>query len=257
VLNARTKDQRRAILNHLENWLQANRHPATIEAITPRVAGVYITDTFSGPGAHSITANSKISVLSSYWRWLGKRMGVVVNPWAGQSFRKPSKRMNGERTKRPFTREEMIALLVGPADQEVADAIRLAALSGMRLEELYRLKVADCAGGIFDVRQSKTDAGVRKVPIHRDLAAIVARRIEGKDRSDFLMHEGGKADGRERSAAISKRFGRYRQSVGAHDREDGRRHSRIDFHSLRRWFILNPAVGLIGAYSFEAFYNPR
>ena len=43
----------------LENWLQANRHPATIEAITPRVAGVYITETFIGPGVHPITANSK------------------------------------------------------------------------------------------------------------------------------------------------------------------------------------------------------
>jgi integrase len=137
----------------------------------------------------------------------------------------------------------MVALLTGKPDRETADAIRLAALSGMRLEELYRLKVGDCIGGVFDVKQSKTDAGVRTVPIHSALTPIVARRVLGKARTDFLMHEGGKADGRERSAAISKRFGRYRQGVGVHDREDGQRHSRVDFHSMRRWFITEARKG--------------
>jgi hypothetical protein len=37
--------------------------------------------------------------------------------------------------------------------------------------------------------------------------------------------------------ALSKWFGRYRIGLGVDDREDGRRHSRIDFHSLRRWFV--------------------
>ena len=47
-----------------------------------------------------------------------------------------------------------------------------------------------------------------------------------------------RAGGRDkRSAALSKRFGRYRRAVGVHEREDGRRHSRVDFHSWRRWFV--------------------
>ena len=35
----------------------------------------------------------------------------------------------------------------------------------------------------------------------------------------------------------SKRFGHYRKRVGVDEREQGRRQSNIDFHSLRRWFI--------------------
>ena len=35
----------------------------------------------------------------------------------------------------------------------------------------------------------------------------------------------------------STRFGYYRQRLGVEEREDGRRQSRIDFHSWRRWFI--------------------
>ncbi len=35
----------------------------------------------------------------------------------------------------------------------------------------------------------------------------------------------------------STRFGHYRQRLGVEEREDGRRQSRIDFHSWRRWFI--------------------
>lgn len=41
---------------------------------------------------------------------------------------------------------------------------------------------------------------------------------------------------RERSAAASKRFGRYRKAIGAHDPRAGRRASAVDLHSLRRWF---------------------
>jgi integrase len=242
-LNERTKDQRRAVMQRFEAWMIQAGHPATVEAVTKAVAGAYITDTFITPAAHAITANSKISVLSSYWRWLQKRTGTSVNPWSGQSFHKPPKRTNGDRTKRPLTHDEMVALLSGKPDQEVADAIRLAALSGMRLEELYRLRVAHCTGGIFDIRQAKTDAGVRKVPIHPDLAPIVERRANNKKPTDYLMHEGSNADGRERSAPASQRFGRYRQKVGVHDREDGQRHSRVDFHSLRRWFITESRKG--------------
>jgi integrase len=108
----------------------------------------------------------------------------------------------------------------------------------MRIEEIYRLTVADCAGGWFRVRHAKTRAGVRRVPIHSALAAIVTRRCDGKPANAFLFHEPGpKRDGRERSMALSKRFGRYRRTLGVHETADGARHSRVDFHSWRRWFV--------------------
>jgi hypothetical protein len=72
---------------------------------------------------------------------------------AGQSLSKFTRADPTERRVRPFTDAEVATLLAGDADLEMADAIRVAALSGMRLDELYRLTVADCAGGWFDLRR--------------------------------------------------------------------------------------------------------
>lgn len=236
-LRPRTQAQFRSDLARLADWLGQAGLPVTIEAVTPSVASRFVTEELLGQGVHRATGNRKISAASSYWRWLIKRAGVTVNPWRGQSLSKTTRAAAG-RTKRPFTEVEVITLLSGPADTELADVMRVAALTGARLEEIYRLQVRDCVDGWFDIRESKTAAGVRRVPIHTDLAALVARRVAGKGTTAFLFHEAGPAQaGRERSSAISKRFGRYRQALGVHDREEGRRHSRVDFHSWRRWFV--------------------
>jgi integrase len=76
------------------------------------------------------------------------------------------------------------------------------------------------------------------VPIHPDLAGIVSRCCAGKASDAYLFPEAGpKRAGRERSMAVSQRFTRYRQTVDVHDKAEGVRHSRVDFHSWRRWFI--------------------
>jgi integrase len=236
-LNGRTKNQYRADVERFAAWAQTIG-VSTVEGVTEGIAGRYVTAELVAKGVHPGTGNRRISACSAYWRWLRKRAGVKAQPWAEQSLAKVNGRHGHDDKKRPFTDNEVSALLAGAPDPELADAMRIAALSGMRLEEIYRLTIADCAGGWFRVGRSKTAAGVRRVPVHPDVAEIVARRLKDKARDDFLFHEAGAArDGRERSAAISKRFGRYRQSVGVHDRADGVRHSRVDFHSWRRWFI--------------------
>lgn len=237
-LTPRTAAQYRADVKRLETWAKAAGYPQTVEAFTKRVAGRYVTETIVTPKVDPNTGNRWISAASAYWRWLRKRAGIEGDPWSGQSLAKASARTESGKTKRPCTDAELAALLGGSPDAELADLIRVAALSGMRLEEVYRLTVADCAGGWFNVRASKTDAGVRRVPIHSGLVGIVAGRLEGKDKDAFLFHEPGEpVEGRGRSMAVSKRFGRYRQTVGVHQVAKGRRASAVDFHSLRRWFI--------------------
>ena len=235
-LAARTRTQYRSDVQGLAEWA-GTIGIATVEAVTDVVAGRYVTEQLVARGVHWATANRRITAASAYWRWLRKRAGVKANPWAGQSLSKAAGR-NGDKTKRPFSDAEAAMLLTGDAGIELADAMHVAALSGMRLEEIYRLTVADCADRWFRVRHAKTRAGVRRVPVHSALAAIVTRRCEGKPANAFLFHEPGPVrDGRERSMALSKRFGRYRQALGVHETVDGARHSRVDFHSWRRWFI--------------------
>ena len=235
-LTKRTQDQYRADMAVIEAWA-ASISVATVESFTPAVAGRYVTQELVAKGIHWATANRKVTAAGSYWRWLRKRAGVEASPWAGQALAKGSRRVEGER-KRPFVSGELAALLSGDAGAELSDAMRVAALSGMRLEEIYRLTVADCEGGWFRVRVSKTEAGRRRVPMHSSLADTVAARTAGKPGNAYLFHEAGPARaGRERSAPISQRFGRYRQTVGVHERAEGVRHSRVDFHSFRRWFV--------------------
>jgi integrase len=236
-LNLRTQGQYRSILAAFAVWCERSHVPPTIEAITPPVVGRYVTEAVA-TGMNPITHNSHISAGSSYWRWLVKRMGVKANPWERQSRSKASARNGGDKPKRPYTGDELRILLDGPADQEMADMICIGALTGMRLNEQYDLTCGDCRGGIFNIRQAKTAAGVRSVPVHSGLAEIVARRCKGKAATDYLFHEAGPLrPGRERSMAISKRFGRYRKSLGVDDHVEGQRQSRITAHSLRNWFI--------------------
>lgn len=235
-LRERTKLQYRADIQRLIRWLETTHRPATVEAVTEAVAGHFITETMVGLKVDPATANRWITAVSSYWRWLRKRAGVKANPWTGQRVAKPSK-VRGE-SKRSFTDAEVAALMAGNAGTELNDLMRVAALSGMRLGEIYALTVADTADGWFDLRRSKTPAGQRRVPVHGDLATIVTRRTTGKPTAAFLFHEAGDPDSRgERSAAASKRFARYRRAVNVHAKRDASRYSDVDFHSFRRWFV--------------------
>ena len=103
------------------------------------------------------TAHKKISALSQYWEWLdGKGLAVGENVWAGQPFPKAASGAleDDEPTKRAFTDEEVAVLLEGVTKQPLADMIRIAALSGMTINEIASLKVGDCTEETMTVRQS-------------------------------------------------------------------------------------------------------
>jgi hypothetical protein len=236
-LKTRTQRQYRSDVDQLRVWLTTSRIPPTIEAVTKPVAGRYVTHLLNA-GTDRRTANRKISAASAYWRWLSKRTATTANPWSGQSLSKVvAGGANGKR-KRPFTDAELAALFNGGPDPELLDAMFVASLSGMRIEKCYRLTVADAADGWFNIRDAKTRAGIRRVPIHAALRSLVAHRHSGKAPNDFLFHEPGPLrDGYERSMWPSKRFSLYRKRLGVDEREEGRRQSSVDFHSLRRWFI--------------------
>ncbi len=236
-LSVKTAAGYRADMRALETWL-AGAGVTTVEGVTKAVAGRWVSETMVAARVPWATANKRISAPASYWRWMLKRGHASgESPWSGQSLAKARAHRGEAGTKRPFSTAEVKALLAGPADTEMADAMRIAALSGLRIEELYQLRVADCADGWFRVRQGKSAAAVRRVPVHSALAAIVARRTDNRAPDGFLMKEGTTSrSGRGRSVPMSKRFGRYRQGCKVHEVAEGRRGSAVDFHSWRRWF---------------------
>jgi integrase len=229
----RTKSDHRHAVGVLEDWLKADGAVAALETVTGRLASRFKTERLVKAGVHPRTANKLLSGLKSYWTWLERHEHVAVNPWAGKSL--PKGNPSSDERERPLTDDEVLRLFAGDPDEETHDVMMLGALTAMRLEELFQLRVADCQGGVFRVRKSKTAAGERLVPIHEDLARLVERRTADKLPGDLVI-EGAVATGWDgaRSMNFSRRFRRYRERCGV-DESEGRRRSRVNFHSFRRW----------------------
>ena len=186
----RTKGEARTALQCFGDWCaQANRR-MFLEAVDGNMAADYRDDALIKQGVHWKTANKRLSLLRQYWKWLELNRGIKPNPWVGKSL--PKKKRNRiepdgpDGPERAFTDKEMRVLLAGEPDADLADIMRLSALSGMRIEEIGQLRVKDCRGGLFSVRKGKTDAAVRTIPIHEGLRKIIARRT-GKRPDDAYI----------------------------------------------------------------------
>lgn len=223
----------RLAVAQLATFLRERPGGNALRTLNRRLASDFVRH-LSDTERSTTTARAKVSALSSYWEWLWTRGDVSENVWAGHRMPKRS----GRTEVRPFTDDEMRALLCGTEAQPMADFIRVAALTGMRREEIGQLLVADCAAGNFRVRKGKTAAAARTLPIHSCLKAIVERRTSGKAGDAYLFDDLPKSEGtgRGRTEKMGERFTKYRREVGVDDRRDDGR-SRVDFHSFRRWFV--------------------
>lgn len=244
-LAPKTTNERRGLINRFAKWCIGEKY--RLPDITRRTAGRYVTEVIE-PMDRS-TAKKHMTALRGYWEYLLKRGHVggrpEDNPWAGQEVAQNRRRMErGDRDKeRPFTEDELKALLFSDYPkglkaayrQQIADALRISCLTGMRQAEVLTLWVEEVHDGIFDIQQGKTQSAARRVPIHSDLEEIVARRTKGKQPKDWLFHE--LADERDPGDVFGKRFNRYRTKLGVDDVRPGKRRSLVNFHSARRWFI--------------------
>lgn len=232
---AKTKAEQVMALRRLQAW----DAKLCLENLDRKAAGSYVLHRL-GILTSARTRNKHVSHLSSIWRFMLRRGLVDDNPWRDQYVPITGKKASGEAlVERPFTEAEMVRLLRGDARPRLRDAMRIAALSGMRREEISMLRVRDCANGQFKIVEAKSKAGLRLIPIHSGLEALVAARMKGKRPDDFLIHELGPAPKpdslRGRGAALTQEFKRYRESVGVQE-DVGRRRSLVNFHSFRRFF---------------------
>jgi integrase len=236
-LKERTKAERRRAVEKLAQWMLRAKLAGTVEAVSRRIAGRYLSEELIPSGRDAVTLGKTVRSLTSYWAWLQRRGHLQEdsrNPWSGQAPQKRSNDLDGIEAERAFTDAEVARLLANPPDETLADFIRVGALTGMRREEIGRLTIADCADGIFIVRSGKTAAAARRVPIHSALVPMIDARMEGKTPTAYLFPE-LRSKNAERTDPIGKAFTRYRRSLGI--QEGTGRRSRVNFHSLRRWFI--------------------
>lgn len=170
----------------------------------------------------------------SYWRYLQSieavaidRLPPFISPVAGRAERKE---LRGSYI--AYTPAEVISLFnaaVTPKgkrrpDTQLAQLIVLAAYTGARIEELCSLRVSQCTSSVLRITDSKTDAGVREVPVHSQLVPLVSELLASSD-DGYLLSGLGTNKYEDRSNAIGKRFGRLKAALGF-----SKRHG---FHSIR------------------------
>jgi integrase len=226
-----TKAQHQSAIKRFMGWTTDS---VTIEEVTRKKAGAYVTDLLTGSGFARATARRHVSSLSSLWLWLVGRGVAQENVWRGQQLGK--KQDPAERKGLPD--EALLKLLKGRYStpkfaQVLSDLLRLALLHGARLEELCALERSDVhkrADGYWLVITSgKTRAAKREIPVHPLAVGIIERRRDEKDEYLFAgLDPGGPDD--KRSWYVSKAYGRFRDQVGVTG-------DKQDFHALRNTFI--------------------
>lgn len=234
TVTGQTIAQHGAVLNAFLAWAGKE---VLIEDVTRRQAGEYVSHLLAPTsGLRRTTAHRYVSTLASLWTWLEARGLAPSNPWRGHGVGKKSKR--GEGAKRgQWTDAALVKVLSGHYtpryNDTLHDLVRLALVTGARLNELCSLKLSDAHkhqdGWWISIREGKTEAAVRDIPVHDSAAHVLVRRCTG---SRGFVFEGLFPGGPDKKRAwnVSKAFGDYTRKLDLGE-------ERQVFHSLRNSFM--------------------
>jgi len=188
------------------------------------------------------TANSYLTSLSSLMTWAVRQGYVVSNPVSGMLFPDPVKNKD---KRDPFLAADLGKIFTAPIYagmksehywKEPGSVVKrnerfwiplIALFTGMRLGEIVSLNYDDfqAEDGIdfLVIQEAKTEAGIRRVPIHPELEEVgLLDFVKGIQKGEPLFS--GISSG-----SYSKHFGRLLDSVGITDRK-------LVFHSFRHTF---------------------
>lgn len=239
-----TKHKRRQQVAELLEFLKV---PDCLpEYVTDARAAAYVDWLNAGSLGYS-TKQDRLSGLHTVWKFLQRRRQVPhgVSPWVNHELTGRKKSGAGsEEAKRGWTQAEVLKLFRAPDGDRTTHYSRplfrelyvLGFCTGMRLDEIVSLRpraVETIPGGyLLKVEASKTEAGLRSLPVlHPAAVEILRKRLEGqRNASASLFPEcrpGGPDD--KLSWHVQKAMGRDRDRLGF-----GRE---VDFHSTRRTFM--------------------
>ncbi len=143
-----------------------------------------------------------------------------------------SKAINKRESWLPFEPNAVVQIhkaALSKGDDTLTAVILLGAYTGARIEELCSLKKSDVnlKTKSMKITDSKTEAGIREIPIHDEILPLVKILLKNDDQS-FLIPNHTESKFGDRSNAIGKRFGRLKSSLGFT--------KRYVFHSVRKTF---------------------
>lgn len=226
------------------------------EYVTEDRAVAYVDWLNAGKLGHS-TKEDRLSTLNVLWRFLERRRQVPKNssPWVNHEVTKKSTSdpQADKKEKRGWKEAEVLTLFGAPDGQGTKSAhytrplfrelYALGFITGMRLDEIVSLRPSvveaiagpkgkGVAGYWLDIQASKTDAGVRTIPVvHPAAVAILKRRLEKQQDASTSIFPECRPGGPDNKLSwhVQKALGRDRDRLGFG--------SDVDFHSTRRSFM--------------------
>lgn len=209
----KTKDMAKTAIQRVEQTFK------TLEMIsTPLIYQMIDADTNS-----KATKEKNYGFVRQYFKYL-KRMQALPqdksNPFEDLDFKQPKKKANTNSKRVAYKAIEVKKLIKASEDKEdiqLAQLIQLAAYTGARIEELCSLTVSDVikVDGVncLNIRDAKTEAGNRQVPIHPSITKLIKQLIKDS-RDNYLLTGLTFNKYMQRSNAIGKRFGHMKTAQG-------------------------------------------
>lgn len=217
-------------------------HFKTIEGISKAAVIDWVRELMTGSPERKPYTHSSLERIfkfsRSFWSYLQDigKADPERQPFTLPNFAKRASAKSNGTTRSadgwiPFEPSEVVALLnaaTEKGDHQLADLIRLGMYSGARIEELCSLKADDCTEAVLKITDSKTEAGIREVPVHSMLVDVV-NRLKAASTDGYLISDLSFNKYNDRSNAIGKRFGRLKKSLGFPEKKV--------FHSIRKTLV--------------------
>lgn len=210
-------------------------HFYTLEALQPQKIKAWTDKLMTSGTTHSsfVRIGGACRGLWSYLQDSSVVPIVAPDPFVG-AFRlavKGAVRTNTGRSGSSYTADQLSMIYreaLKMKDKSLADLIALGAYMGARVEEIGRLTKETCIDGVFNIKVSKTAAGVRQVPIHPAVAPMVARLLAAS-KDGYLVPSTSDNQYDLRMAALGQKYTRLKKSLGFGDD--------LVFHSTRATLI--------------------
>lgn len=234
-LAKKTVDSFISKLEKLKNYLESNNLELSFDSYQSFIDSLDVAVSTKGNHIHAGSSFHKWA--SKYDKNYREKHGIRDNPFSGHELPNNKKKGKKKEEKRlAFKIEEIKSLYdfaIKKKKQQVAYAVKIAVLTGCRIEEVCRFKKSHIVAenGVLSlyIEEGKTDASIRKIPIHSDLKPLLNELAENADADGFLIHTSGSNKYGIRSDSISKAFGRIKREMG-YD-------ARYVFHSIRKTVI--------------------
>lgn len=161
------------------------------------------------------------------------QFAALPNPFAEHTHARVGKA--GGESWTPYTPTEVAQLhtaALSKNDQDLADLIKFACYTGCRIEEIGRISISTTIFEndqpvAFRVEDSKTESGIRTIPIHPDLLPLYQQRIATTQEGYLFAGKQDKAG--KRLNAVQQRFTKLKREQQFTDLHV--------FHSFRGTFI--------------------